>query len=125
MEILMSHEWLERIERKIDAQGRVLDLHTDMLQEHGRRLDKHEVLLDGLDKEVRRNSVMLEELKSDVQGVAEGVVAVNERVDRGLEAARTLFEDRTVPLELAGRDHSSRLAGLEQRLPKRGGQKRK
>jgi chromosome segregation ATPase len=160
METVMSHEWLERIERKIDAQGKeqqrmaaVLDLHTDMLQEHGRRLDRHEALLeaqsrqleahgqaleahdrrfesldrrlDGQDKDLRRIGVLLEEVKADIWGVAEGVTGLNERIDREFKEVRTLIEDRTWPLEAASRDHASKLADHERRLPKRAQRKKR
>ena len=67
MEIEMSVEWLERIERKIDAQGKeqrqmaaVLDTHTSMLESHTRTLDSHTRLLESHTRTLDSHTRLLE-----------------------------------------------------------------
>lgn len=161
MGIVMSDEWLERIERKIDAQTRsqqrlttVVDSHTAWLESHDRhlealdkRLDTHdkrfEVLekqldsqgmrLDAIDSkldahgkqldahgtEQHRLGVLVEKLQDDVRGVAEGLIGLGERMDRGFKDVLVRLDERIAPLEAAFRSVAATLAEHERRLPKR------
>ena len=67
MEISMSVEWLERIERKIDTHGReqrqmaaVLDVHTGLLESHNTKLDSHSRMLESHSTKLDSHSKMLE-----------------------------------------------------------------
>jgi uncharacterized protein (DUF3084 family) len=67
MEISMSVEWLERIERKIDTYGKeqrqmaaVLDVHTGLLESQSKTLDSHGKMLEAQGKTLDSHSKMLE-----------------------------------------------------------------
>jgi hypothetical protein len=154
MEISMSVEWLERIERKIDTQSKeqrqmaaVLDVHTGLLESHSKKLDSqgkmleaqartldshgkmleaqgktlesHGKLLEKHDKELVRIAVVLEKVQDDVRGVAEGVIGLNERMDRQFNEVLARLDNRAAPIEAASRHFASKLADHERRLPKR------
>jgi hypothetical protein len=168
MEISMSVEWLERIERKIDAQGRLLESQTTTLESHGRllesqgttleshgrmlekhgrmleshgqmleshgqmlekhgrmlesqskTLDAHGTLLEQHGRELVRLAVALEGVQDDLRGVAEGVIGLGERMDRGFADVLGRLDDRAAPIEAASRHFASKLAEHERRLPKR------
>ena len=126
MEISMSVEWLERIERKIDAQGKeqrqmaaVLDAHTGMLDTHTSMLDTHTGMLDATSKEVLRIGVRVEKLEDDLRGVAEGVIGLSEQMGRQYEDILARLDARAAPIEAASRRLASKLADHERRLPKR------
>lgn len=73
-----------------------------------------------VDSEIRHTRVLIEDLRSDLKAVAEGVVNVNEKLDRHLErwerqraddqaANRVVFSHHQERLD----DHETRLTGLE------------
>ena len=140
MVIDMSVEWLERIELKIDAQGReqrqmaaVLDTHTTILESHTRTLDSHTRLLEShseilectqrdarrTHKELLRIGVIVEKLEDDLRGVAEGVIGLGERMDRQFVDVLARLNARAAPIEAASRHFASKLADHERRLLKR------
>jgi len=140
MVIDMSVEWLERIERKIDAQGRehrqmaaVLDTHTSILESHTRTLESHTWLLESHSeilgvhgemlrshaKELLRIGVIVEKLEDDLRGVAEGVIGLGERMDRQFVDVLARLDERAAPIEAASRHFASKLADHERRLLKR------
>jgi chromosome segregation ATPase len=116
MGIVMSDEWLERIERKIDAQTRSqqrwLDAIDNKLETHGRQLDAHGT-------EQHRLGVLVEKLQDDMRGVAEGLIGLDERMDRGFRDVLVRLDERIAPLEAAFRSVATTLADHERRLPKR------
>ena len=75
MEIVMSAEWLERIERKIDAQGRQLDAQSDRLDVMDTRFDSIDRRFDGIDRR-------LDGIDRRLDGIDGQLVAHGARLDR-------------------------------------------
>ena len=55
MEFSIPVEWLERIERKIDAQGRMLEAQGKALESHGRMLEARSVTLQAHSKIIEKH----------------------------------------------------------------------
>jgi chromosome segregation ATPase len=151
MGIVMSEEWLERIEKKIDTQarsqqrledrveihgrkldehgrileahgrkldehgrileehGKILEEHGRKLDEHGRKLDEHGRLLESHGLELHRLGVLGEKTRDDVRVLAESVVALGERMDRGFKEVLDRVDERIAPLEIVVRDIAAKV----------------
>ena len=122
----MSVEWLERIEQKIDAQGKeqrqmaaVLEAHGKRLNSLDHRLESQGKVLDANSKELLRIGVRVEKLEDDIRGVAEGVIGLSEQMGRQYEDVLARLDARAAPIEAASRRFASKLVDHERRLPKR------
>ena len=81
----MSEERLERIEQKIDA----LTSRADGLTS---RVDGLTSRVDGLEVGQQKLTVLFEEQHHVVLAIADGLVATNERMDRGFASMEERFE---------------------------------
>jgi regulator of replication initiation timing len=93
-------------------------------QETGERFDalRQETAerFENVDGQIRHTHVLIEDLRSDLKTVAEGVVNVNEKLDRHIERMdRQRVEDRAADRVVFSHhqesldDHEMRLSGLE------------
>lgn len=74
-------------EAREERNGQIQELRQEMLER-----------FDGVDERIRLNRVLIEDLRSDLQGVAEGVVMVNEKLDR--REAERISENRDLRTEM-------------------------
>jgi len=117
---LESHgRTLESHGRALESHGRMLESLSKTLDAHGRTLESHGAMLENHGKELVRLAVALEGVQDDLRGVAEGVIGLSERMDRGFADVLARLDDRAVPIEAASRHFASKLAEHERRLPKR------
>ena len=63
--------------------------------------------------EKERFEVLLEDLKTEFRSVTERVVALDEKISRGVEELRADLGQRITLLEVAVKEHSQRIGGLE------------
>jgi chromosome segregation ATPase len=128
----MSEEWMTRIEKKIDGLGRRMDgLDGRMDQLDGRmdrldgridqldgRMDGVEVRLANLEQGQQKLGLDLEGRAADIRAIADGVIHLSERMDRGFADVMARLDDRAAPLEAASRYFATKLRDPEPR-PKR------
>ncbi len=80
------------------------------------RFEKVDARLEENKEQIRHTHVVIEDLRSDVQGVAEGVATVNQKLDRYIESAeRQRQEDRSLDLKVQSAA-SKRIDRLETRV---------
>jgi chromosome segregation ATPase len=82
MEIAMSVEWLERIERKIDAQGRQLEAQSDRLDVMDTRFDGIGTRFDGIDRRLDGIDTRLDGIDGRLDGIDRQLEAHGARLDR-------------------------------------------
>ena len=63
----------------------------------------------------RHNGVLIEHLKSKIETVAEGVVAVNEKLDRFVQETDARFQETHVLIKDTGRALRDRIEKVERR----------
>lgn len=86
-------------------EGRQESLETRMGALEGRQ--------DSLDTRLARSEVLWESMRHDLRLVAEGVVALGERVDRRLDGIQVQFDRFAVDFGTVQLDHGARLEALE------------
>jgi chromosome segregation ATPase len=110
---------LDAQSKQLDAHGKQLDAQSKQLDAHGKQLDAHGKQLDAHGTEQHRLGVLVEKLQDDVRGVAEGLIGLGDRMDRGFRDVLVRLDERIAPLEAAFRSVAATGADHERRLPKR------
>ncbi|MBM4184315.1 MAG: hypothetical protein FJ207_08815 [Gemmatimonadetes bacterium] len=67
-----------------------------------------------------RAEVLWESMRDDIRRVAEGVMAVNERLDRRFDEIQVRFDRFTVDFGTVQLDHGARIEALERHRGRRG-----
>jgi chromosome segregation ATPase len=117
----------DRLEARMDALEARMDALEVRMGGLEVRMGGLEARQDGLEARLTRSEVLWESMRDDLRRVAEGVVAVNERLDRfqaeinarvddlarGLEGVHVRFDRFAVDFGTVQLDHGARLEVLE------------
>ena len=85
----------------------------------GARFDAVDLRLTRVEQEQHRQGVLIEKHSDDIRGLAESMIGLGERMDRGFTDVLTKLDDRATPLEAASRYFASKLSAAEPTPPKR------
>ena len=125
MEIAMSVEWLERIERKIDAQGRQLEAQSGRLDvmdtrfQHRTRFDAIDTRFDGIDTRLDGIDTRLDGIDTRLDGIDTRLVGIDARLD-GIDARLDGIDARLDDIDSQLEAHGTRLDRHEQLLEDNG-----
>ena len=102
---------------RIDARLERIEARQEALET---RVGALEARVGALEARLTRAEVLRESMRDDLRRVAEGVVALNERLDRGLESIQVRFDRFAVDFGTVQLDHGARIEALERQRRGRG-----